>query len=515
MRVLRCIALVLPFAAEAIRMSEELGLQATREGECTTKQITDTTICGASTVVQSITDIAKCPPKRECKKVWGRSVCVNVPQLCTVNVQSANTCDVLDKCPVTVSASLAGAGQIGNLLDVNINADVVNVQVESGHSAARELINANLGLVMPALNQVADLGLMQVNKDVKLKVGGLKTQLIDKIKEQNIGRFFTVLNPVEANDALGRVLDRTWDTIQADVAPRTQLEKAARKLNWRKRLCHRNLRIRVEDGPTYLVENWTNAEIARKFDEETECDTVYSAQCAKGIIIKRKQCPFKKDEVKQYCLFGVGCWRRKYTVKSSSTKTTSIDGNDMEVDKEVFVDHVKSTWKLNGGESDTVTPLSNQDTRELEDLDDQINLKVAGFQKLIVEEMCSKAGAGSWFPFAGQFRRWRCKGIINTVCQLARWKGKLPMSGMDDLNIKLGLRKDFTVSFIPDWNGLENLVAETLMTVLSAQPLPMNAQVNKIVLALDGNGPNIEVLPESKVYVTIDLPLGDLKIPAI
>lgn len=492
------------FAATALRVNEDM-----LDSSCSTRTITDGTICGVATVQRSVTNVLQCGTKRVCARFVG---CRNVIQTCQVTVTSPRTCEVLDTCPVTLAAKIAGRGSIDHMENITVTAEVVEVKVERGIDAARGLINSNRLLVMPMLNAVINAALPGVNRNIRAEVDKLKGVLIDTIKKQNIGRFFSVVNSVDAENALEKTLNRTFSTLAGDIAPRQQLEKAPVVENWRNRLCHRHLRVRVEDGATYVIRNWTDAIFARKYDEAKECDTVYSAQCGSGIVIKKKQCPFQPVEVHNYCLWGAACWRKWYTVKGSPTKAISIpqsDGTNMlaELGKSLFVDHVSQD-----SEQKDAIVLSGADPSSLGDLDEQVNMQVPGFQENFVKDMCDNSGADSLVP---SFRTWRCRGLLNTLCHWAAWRGSVPVAGMDDIKVKVSLQENFTVSFVPQWTDIERKVEQILIEELSKQSFPMDARVTSVDLELGGSGKHLEIEPESTVFVEANIDMGGIPLPSL
>merc|ERR1740139_359878 len=103
------------FVAASLRVDIDAEQQS--GAACAMRTVTDGTLCGVSNVISRVTDALKCGTRRVCVKWVG---CHNVPKICSTTSTSPKTCEVIDSCPVTLAAQLAGTGTIDNMEDITI-----------------------------------------------------------------------------------------------------------------------------------------------------------------------------------------------------------------------------------------------------------------------------------------------------------------------------------------------------------------------------------------------------------
>jgi len=507
-----------------------------RSYKCTMRTVTDAA-CGMENVLKqvSVHDVTQCPTKRQCQRVcspktrWTPSVCrnecANVPDVpCNINmnVLEAKTCEVPHKCPFRLKAMVAGQADLTDLDDTEVEVHIAGLTVEQGEPVVKNLINSRSAVVMPLLDQVLQTAKGTLNTEIKKQIGKAKQDVIDSVKKQHVGRFFKFINPVDADDAITRVLSGTMAHLQgtlksrAEVAPPPPVEMTASQDAM---MCTKHLRVRVKGGETYIFKDWNNAVFARKYDSTKKCDTVYTAQCHSGYFYKTKQCPFEEPTTEKVCIRGSSwrCWSaHEYVIEAHKTKVVAIpQPDDTELPllgAELIVDTVDPatmTRTVGLDDPEETNVLSGKDLHGADTLDEELEMKVPGFQATLSGEMCKNAGNNNKFGITKSLRKWTCRTLFNGVSHFARWHGTYKIADMDRMSMKLDMRKDLTAAVVPNWPVVERKAEGEVEKALEKQTLPMDAKLSKVTISIGGVGHTLEVKPATAAYLdaVIDMSL--------
>jgi len=365
-----------------------------------------------------------------------------------------------------------------------------------------------------------------LNAEIHKQIVKVKADVIESVKKEHVGRFFRFINPVDADEAIERVLSETMSHLQGTLTKRSEVKVPLpeKETSANSRLCQRSLRVQVKDGETYIIKDWTNAVFARKYDSAKKCDTVYSAQCATGTIFKTKQCPFSDPVVTKTCLRGASwrCWKRTFVVKAASTKVIAVPqpddtelpllGAELTVDapapqiKTRTMDHLD----ISADETVGTKVLSGKDLHGADSLDEELEMTVPGFQETLSTEMCKNSGNHARFGFTKAIRKFTCRTMFNGISHFARWSGTYKIADLDRMSMKLDMRENLTAAVVPSWEVVERKAETEVVNALAKQTLPLNAKLSKVRVSIGGEGHTLKVKPDTAAWVDAEIDMSIL-----
>lgn len=454
---------------------------------CTTKIITDGEICGVEEIMQLIKDAVKCGV--EWCEVPPAFIC---PKSCWQNITLPKSCETIISCPVEIMMHISGNCSTKNIAMPSFETELLNYSITTPQTQVQRTLDANRDKLMPYMRKIVEIA---HNSSVPVIQGGvdsakdamMQTLGHDIAKDYWWTNLFTrlLLGGPGLWKGLSATVGKRFNHIDAHMHSRAEVALPHGEKDGN-RLCHKALRVRTSGGVEYLMSDWRNAFVARKYDSATNCNTAYTAHCGSGTFAKIKKCPLKEPKVTHYCMWGLWCWVRYRTIEASAAHkvATVYVGGDQELqeDSDIYVDYIAHP---KDGAAKRVKPAKPFGEEMPESLDTLVQIRDDGVFDTMKEEICNELRRSAWYGL-GAIQAARCRLLIRGVGYLPTMTSTISMGDMSmPVDIKVQ-NKVFRAEFIPDWNQTAAHFAKILVEDLQNIKLPMNASVEEINLQLSG-----------------------------
>lgn len=464
--------------------------------KCAMKDVQDAIKCGVDRVIEQITDAVKCGTRwakyvGECPPY---DIC---PKTCSQEVVRNKTCQILLHCDYELGAHIIGKAPTLSVSNLTFDARVVDFWVRQNNPELNETLEGNRAHILNLLQELVGSGLGEMNEVVGELSTSFKNELVMAIENRVVKEYDWLARMVLGGKGFGEGLlatvGRRFDHIAAEMHSRREVE-ADDETSQRARLCHRLLRVKMQNGTEYFLRDWHNVLLARTYDRLTDCHSVYSAHCNTGTLIKKKKCPMVEAVVTRYCLFSFWCWKGYRTIESRSMLNMTLYKGREEIasSEDVEVDHIAANDRR------TIRNVFNvvEGVRIAEDVQEElqtlVQLKDDELPKVLRNEVCSRLRQNAWTGFKTLVNA-RCRVMLRFLEKFGDTTVALPI-GSEYLNTDLTVQNGvFRAQFIPDWRQASRNADQMILESMRQQNIPLNLTVKEINLNLYGSNTHIHV----------------------
>lgn len=483
----------------AVRLDEALlGLDldlvaATKndEDKCNTKLVEDAVRCGVDRVIEMVRDGVRCGFEW-CDNELTFFLC---PKLCEGETKEVpKTCEILVSCPVKIELHIQGESPTSSINSLHLDAKLVDYKITQDNLPdLQATLDGNYDTILPWMQEVVDIVLPLANEELKGGVSTFEKELLGMIENDIVNEYDwaarLLLGGKGFGDGLLTAFKSEFSSIGANMHKRQEVTAPVEDTD-QKKLCDRTLRIRPKDGEEYLITDWKNALVARKYDYKTDCNTVYTAHCGTGTFTRTTECANspEKTQTDERCMFSKFCWVGKRTINNNEALTLYKGNEEIISYADVLVDHVAGP--SSESKQKVMAAKSAADAGPPKELATLIQIYDNELPGVIKHEVCKQLRENAWFGF-GTIVAARCGVMFSALLANSEISQTLPLGEKMTVDADISMTGGvFKTEFIPKWDEFAALADSAVHTALaaSAEPLPLNATLQSVNCKVSGDG---------------------------